>query len=58
MTIKTIGIDLAKNVFQVHNVDERGHVVSVSEFFGLISYSSRASSCLPLPRLAGGHDNF
>jgi transposase len=27
MTIKTIGIDLAKNVFQVHGVDERGYVV-------------------------------
>ena len=27
MTITTIGIDLAKNVFQVHGVDERGHVV-------------------------------
>lgn len=26
MTITTIGIDLAKNVFQVHGVDERGHV--------------------------------
>lgn len=26
MTIATIGIDLAKNVFQVHGVDERGHV--------------------------------
>ncbi len=27
MTITTIGIDLAKNVFQVHGVDMRGHVV-------------------------------
>lgn len=26
MMIATIGIDLAKNVFQVHGVDERGHV--------------------------------
>ncbi|MDP9920573.1 transposase [Variovorax boronicumulans] len=24
MTITTVGIDLAKNVFQVHGVDERG----------------------------------
>ncbi|AMH42842.1 hypothetical protein AXG89_41705 (plasmid) [Burkholderia sp. PAMC 26561] len=24
MTVTTIGIDLAKNVFQVHGVDERG----------------------------------
>lgn len=27
MSIKTIGLDLAKNVFQVHAVDERGQVV-------------------------------
>jgi len=27
MEIKTIGIDLAKNVFQVHVVDSRGKVV-------------------------------
>jgi len=27
MKITTVGIDLAKNVFQVHGVDERGKVV-------------------------------
>jgi hypothetical protein len=27
MTIKTIGLDLAKNVFQAHGVDERGATV-------------------------------
>ena len=27
MKITTVGIDLAKNVFQVHGVDEKGHVV-------------------------------
>jgi hypothetical protein len=27
MNITTIGIDLAKNVFQVHAVNERGHAV-------------------------------
>ena len=27
MKITTIGIDLAKNVFQVHGVDERGKTV-------------------------------
>lgn len=27
MTIKTIGLDLAKQVFQIHGVDEHGHVV-------------------------------
>ena len=27
MQVKTLGIDIAKNVFQLHGVDERGHVV-------------------------------
>ena len=27
MKITTVGIDLAKNVFQLHGVDERGHAV-------------------------------
>ena len=27
MKITTVGIDLAKNVFQVHGVDERGNAV-------------------------------
>jgi transposase len=27
MNITTVGIDLAKNVFQVHGVDARGNVV-------------------------------
>lgn len=27
MTIKTIGLDLAKQVFQIHGVDEHGHIV-------------------------------
>jgi transposase len=27
MNVKTIGIDLAKNVFQVHGVDEKGHQI-------------------------------
>jgi len=27
MKITTVGIDLAKNVFQVHGVDERGKIV-------------------------------
>ena len=32
MEIKTIGIDLAKNVFQVHAVDSRGKVVLRKQF--------------------------
>ena len=27
MNITTVGIDLAKNLFQVHGVDERGNMV-------------------------------
>ena len=27
MKVTTIGIDLAKNIFQVHGVDERGNAV-------------------------------
>ena len=27
MKVTTIGVDLAKSVFQVHGVDDRGHVV-------------------------------
>src|SRR5215831_12218008 len=27
MEVTTLGIDLAKNLFQLHGVDERGHVV-------------------------------
>jgi hypothetical protein len=26
MTVSTLGIDLAKNIFQLHGVDERGNV--------------------------------
>jgi transposase len=41
MEITTVGIDLAKNVFQIHGVDERGHAVlkkqlkrsQIKEFF-------------------------
>jgi hypothetical protein len=29
MTIKVIGIDIAKSVFQIHGVDEHGKTVSI-----------------------------
>lgn len=32
MNIKTIGIDLAKNSFQIHGVDEYGKVVMESGY--------------------------
>ena len=31
MQISTIGLDIAKNVFQVHGVDARGNVVVVRQ---------------------------
>jgi transposase len=40
MEITTIGVDLAKNVFQVHGVDERGKTV-LSKHLGSVC-SSRA----------------
>ena len=56
MKITTIGIDLAKNVFQVHGVDERGKTVlrkqlkrkDVVSFFanhGIFQASCRLSFC-------------
>ena len=51
MQITTIGLDLAKNVFQVHGVDATGQVV--------VRKSLRRSQMLPffakLPRLPGRH---
>jgi transposase len=36
MKITTIGVDLAKNVFQVHGVDERGKVVLRKQTFARV----------------------
>jgi len=35
MKITTVGIDLAKNVFEVHAVDERGKTVLRKQTLGL-----------------------
>src|SRR4029077_18279891 len=56
MKITTVGFDLAKNVFQVHGVDERGRAVlkkqlrrgQVTEFF------SNLPSCLIGMEACGG----
>lgn len=47
MTIKTTGVDLAKQVFQIHGVDETGHVL-------LRKHLSRGSfrSFFPISHLA------
>jgi hypothetical protein len=34
--ITTIGLDIAKSVFQVHGVDAEGHVVIVHTWFGRV----------------------
>jgi transposase len=46
--IHTIGIDLAKNVFQVHGVDERGEVVLVKQLRRnqVIAFFAKLEPCL------------
>ena len=39
MKVRVIGLDLAKNVFQVHGVDEHGKVVN-SRPHGAISFAA------------------
>ncbi len=34
MQVTTFGIDVAKNVFQLHGVDSKGRVVLASAWFG------------------------
>jgi transposase len=48
MQVTTIGLDLAKNVFQVHGVDAEGEVVVAKKIRrqGLLSFFSKVESCL------------
>ena len=48
MEITTIGLDLAKQVFQVHGVDEAGHVVVQRRLrrAQVITYFAALPSCL------------
>ena len=56
MQVSTIGVDLAKNVFQVHGVDSAGKVVitrqlrhkQVIAFFSKISWSGSLRNCSSL----------
>ena len=58
MKSTTIGLDIAKNVFQAHGVDAKGNVVlrkvlkrrQVLEFF-----ANRASSLIGMEACAGAH---
>jgi transposase len=48
MKITTIGIDLAKNVFQVHGVDERGKAVVRKQLKrkDVVAYFANLGPCL------------
>lgn len=46
MTIKTIGLDLAKLVFQIHGVDEHSHVVLLPQTFLNVRFPNSPSAAL------------
>lgn len=48
MTITTIGLDLAKSVFQVHGIDESGTTVLVKKLHRkqMMPFFSKLSPCL------------
>jgi len=48
MQISTIGLDIAKNVFQVHGVDARGTIVVVRQLRRgrLIAFFEKLPACL------------
>jgi transposase len=48
MQVSTIGVDLAKNVFQVHGVDSAGNVVITRQLRRkqVIDFFSKIPSCL------------
>ena len=56
MKITTIGIDLAKTVFQVHGVDERGKVVLRKQLKrkDLLSFFANLEPCLIGMEACGG----
>ncbi len=56
MKITTIGIDLAKSVFQVHGVDQRGKPVIVKRLRRkqMLTYFARLSPCLVGMEACGG----
>jgi len=58
-TIKTIGIDIAKSSFQVHGVDEQGHVVIRKKMTRnrLVVFMANLPPCLVGMEACGGaHD--
>lgn len=58
MNITTIGLDLAKNVFQVHGVDEYGKVVLQKQLTRakvLVFFAKPAPSLVGMETCAGAH---
>jgi hypothetical protein len=55
MKITTIGIDLAKAVFQIHGVDERGNLYLLSK--SLIESLAKREASMYLP-IAEGRDCY
>ena len=51
MTITTIGLDLAKSVFQAHGVDESGATILVKRLHRkqMLPFFSKLSPCLARP---------
>ena len=48
MQVTTIGLDLAKNIFQIHGVDADGNVVVRKKLgrAGLLAFFSKLPSCI------------
>lgn len=59
MKITTIGLDVAKDVLQVHGIDERGHVVMSKQIKRgkVLEYFANLEQCLVGMEACGGaHD--
>ena len=57
MQVTTVGLDLAKSVFQVHAVDEEGHVVvrKALRRAQVLQFFARLPSCLVGMEACGTH---
>jgi transposase len=58
MKVTTIGIDLAKSVFQIHGTDERGNVVLRRQLrrAQMVLFFSKLETCLiGMEACAGSH---
>ena len=57
MTIEILGVDIAKNVFQLRGVNCGGHVVGLRSAFTLVRCDQRAEMVQPAANgLVGDHD--